>query len=297
MSQTQDTPPFALTPADGPRRPFILCSPHSGRDYPPDLLERSRLGRMALRRSEDAFVDELFCDAPALGAPLLAALFPRAYVDVNRETWELDPAMFEGTLPKYVNARSPRVAAGLGSVARVVANGAPIYRDKLRFEDARARLQACWFPYHKALRGLIDETRAAFGLCAVIDAHSMPSSAPDAGGLADVVLGDRHGASCAPEIVNAAENAFRRAGWRTARNTPYAGGFVTVEYGRPGAGAHVLQIEINRALYMHESTIEKRPRFDAVRADIRTVLDAIGQAADMLGAGAKKRGRANAARV
>lgn len=293
----EETPPFALTPADGLRRPFIVCSPHSGRNYPADLLARSRLGRTALRRSEDGFVDELFADAPALGAPLLAALFPRAYVDVNRETWELDPTMFEGTLPKYVNARSPRVAAGLGSVARVVANGEPIYRDKLRFEDARARLEACWFPYHRALRALMDETQAQFGLCAVIDAHSMPSSAPESGGLADVVLGDRHGASCAPDIVNAAENAFRGAGWRTARNTPYAGGFVTAEYGRPGAGAHVLQIEINRSRYMHENTMEKRPGFDAVRTDIRAVLDAVGAAADMLAIGAKKRGRANAARV
>ena len=131
--------------------PLVLSSPHSGEDYPEDFIAASRLDRLTLRRSEDSFVDELFAAAPALGAPLIRALFPRAYIDPNREPWELDPAMFEDELPAYANTGSPRVAAGLGTIARVVANGEEIYGRKLRFADAKARVERCYRPYHAAL--------------------------------------------------------------------------------------------------------------------------------------------------
>src|SRR6266852_8821929 len=153
------------------RLPLVLASPHSGAEYPADFLAASRLDPLALRRSEDSFVDELFAAAPRLGAPLLAARFPRAYVDVNREAYELDPTMFAETLPDFVNARSPRVRMGLGTIARIVASGEEIYARKLRFAEARWRVDSLYHPYHHALRRLVDETAAAFGLYLLLDCH------------------------------------------------------------------------------------------------------------------------------
>src|SRR5947208_16059033 len=186
--------------------PLVLASPHSGAEYPSDLLAASRLDPLTLRRSEDSFVDVLFGAGPELGAPLLAARFPRAYLDVNREPWELDPAMFSDVLPSFVNARSPRVRMGLGTIARVVASGEEIYARKLRFAEARRRIDALYHPYHHALRRLVDETEATFGGYLLLDCHSMPSAASAVGGQdgADIVLGDCHGASSAPAVLEAA---------------------------------------------------------------------------------------------
>src|SRR5436853_3398545 len=186
--------------------PLVLASPHSGADYPSGFLAASRLDPVTLRRSEDSFVNDLFGAAPKLGAPLLAARFPRAYLDVNREPWELDPAMFSDVLPSFVNARSPRVRMGLGTIARIVASGEEIYGRKLRFAEARQRVDARYPPYHHALRRLVDETEANFGGCLLLDCHSMPSAASAAGAQdgADIVLGDCYGASCSPRIVAAA---------------------------------------------------------------------------------------------
>src|SRR5216110_3099730 len=183
--------------------PLVLASPHSGADYPRDLLAASRLDPLTLRRSEDSFVDALFAAAPELGAPLLAARFPRAYLDVNREAWELDPTMFADALPGFVNVRSPRVRMGLGTIARVVASGEEIYARKLRFAEARRRVEGLYHPYHHALRRLVDETAAAFGGYLLLDCHSMPSAASATSGSegADIVLGDCYGAACAPRIV------------------------------------------------------------------------------------------------
>src|SRR3954469_21008928 len=180
--------------------PLVLASPHSGAEYPDEFLAASRLDPLTLRRSEDSFVDEIFAFAPELGAPLVAARFPRAYLDVNREPWELDPTMFADALPNYVNSRSPRVRMGLGTIARVVASGEEIYARKLSFAEAKKRVDALYYPYHRALRRLVEETEAAFGGYLLIDCHSMPSAASAIGGetAADFVLGDCHGASCAP---------------------------------------------------------------------------------------------------
>ena len=156
--------------------PLVLASPHSGTSYPPDFLASSRLDAFSLRKSEDSFVDEIFMAAPRLGAPLIRALFPRAFLDANREAFELDPDMFADALPAYVNTRSPRVAAGLGTIAKVVANGEEIYRGKLRFAEALGRVNRFYHPYHAALKRLIDQTRQRFGYCLLLDCHSMPSS-------------------------------------------------------------------------------------------------------------------------
>lgn len=245
--------------------PLVFASAHSGRDYPAEFLRAARLDAVALRRSEDSFVDELFGAAPSLGAPLLAATFPRAYCDANREPWELDPGMFADELPPWVNTTSARVGAGLGTIARVVASGETIYRHKLHFTEAESRVRGCWQPYHAALRMLIDETRAQFGACVLIDCHSMPAVGATGGQGPDFVLGDAYGTACSPRLTRHVERGLMAAGYSVRRNDPYAGGYVTRHYGRPRESVHALQIEIARSLYMDEARIERGPRFAEVR--------------------------------
>lgn len=270
---------FDVNQPDARRLPLVLASPHSGSEYPADFLAASRLNPLALRQSEDSFVDELFAAAPHLGAPLLSARFPRAYLDVNREPYELDPAMFTDALPSFVNATSPRVRMGLGTVARIVGNGSEIYARKLRFAEASGRIEHCYHPYHKALRRLVEETESTFGGCLLIDCHSMPS----AGGFAcrqhdaDVVLGDCHGASCARRILEAASRFLLERGFTVAVNSPYAGGFTTGFYGRPNARRHALQIEINRALYMDECSRHRKPGFARLVKDMADLVERMGE--------------------
>jgi N-formylglutamate amidohydrolase len=260
--------------------PLVIASPHSGSDYPAEFVANSRLDPQALRRSEDAFVDEIFAAAPALGAPMLAARFPRAYLDVNREAWELDPAMFADALPDYVNARSPRVRMGLGTIARVVASGEEIYGGKLSFADAKVRIDSLYRPYHAALSCLVEETAAEFGFCLVVDCHSMPSGASGAGReAADIVLGDCHGASCAPQLVEAARHHLSRSGFVVALNAPYAGGFTTGHYGRPRQKCHALQIEINRGIYMDEHSYRRRAGFSELQEAMAGLIGWLGEAA------------------
>ena len=268
-----------LAPSDQ-TLPLVFASPHSGSCYPEAFVAASRLDRLMLRRSEDSFVDEIFGAAPRLGAPLLRALFPRAYVDPNREPYELDPAMFHDPLPAYANTRSPRVAAGLGTIARVVANGNEIYSDKLSFGEALGRIRSCYWPYHTTLRDLIEATRARFGFCILIDCHSMPSagSSPEREaqpGRIDFVLGDCHGTACAPAVTEIVAGELEALGYRVARNMPYSGGFVTRHYGRPRHGVHALQIEINRVLYMDETRIRRTVRLDALAEHMAPVMLAL----------------------
>jgi len=264
------------------RLPLILASPHSGRDYPADFVAASRLDPLALRRSEDSFVDELFAAAPSLGAPLLSARFPRAYVDANREAYELDPAMFSDALPGFVNVASPRVRMGLGTIARIVASGEEIYAGKLRFAEARRRIDGLYRPYHRALRRLVEETEALFGGYLLIDCHSMPSAAGSICGSegADIVLGDCYGTSCAPAILEAARRFFAVRGFAVSINAPYAGGFTTEHYGDPRRGRHALQIEINRALYMDERNYERKPRFAQFALELAELVRRLGHAAE-----------------
>jgi len=259
--------------------PLVVASPHSGADYSDDFLAAARLDPLTLRRSEDSFVDEIFAAAPELGAPLIAARFPRAYLDANREAWELDPAMFSDLLPPFVNHRSPRVRMGLGTIARVVASGEEIYARKLRFAEARWRVDTFYHPYHHALRRLVDETEMAFGGYLLLDCHSMPSAASASGGqpAADIVLGDCHGVSCAPRLVEAARDLLARRNFAVALNAPYAGGFTTGHYGNPRRGRHALQIEINRALYMDERSYQRKPGFDRLQTEMTALLAELGE--------------------
>ncbi len=269
----KDNPVFAVDPPvevlrpTGRAVPLVFSSPHSGRVYPADFVTGSRLDPLMLRRSEDAFVDELFAAAPAAGAPLLKARFPRALIDPNREPYELDQGMFADTLPDYVNRASPRVGAGLGTIARVVASGAEIYRGKLIFAEAEQRIDRLYRPYHATLSSLLDDSVAAFGSVLLIDCHSMPAiGGPmdrDSGRRrVDFVLGDAHGTSCRPWIVDWVETFLRGRGYTVTRNDPFAGGFITRNYGRPEEGRHALQIEINRKLYMDELRLEKSAGFE-----------------------------------
>jgi N-formylglutamate amidohydrolase len=243
--------------------PFVFNSPHSGRYYPHDFLAATCLDKSEIRRSEDLLVDRLFAPIVALGAPLMSAVYPRAYLDVNREPYELDPKMFAGRLPSYANIRSLRVAGGLGTIPRVVSDSTNIYRGPLPVEEGLARIERIYRPYHDTLRRLLAQTHVGFGLAILIDCHSMPSNIR--GGPArvrpDFVLGDRFGASCMPELTDCAADTLQRLGYTVCRNKPYAGGFITEHYGRPGRGLHALQIEVNRGLYMDEYRLEPHHGF------------------------------------
>ena len=257
--------------------PVVFASPHSGAHYPQAFVAESCLELATLRRSEDCYVDELFADAPRFGAPLLRALYPRAYLDVNREPYELDPEMFSDPLPRYVNTASARVMAGLGTIARIVSTRREIYRHKLPFAEAERRIEHVYKPYHQALTGLVGRARRQFGFCILIDCHSMPSTGlpldtSAKSGALDMVLGDRLGQSCSSRVTDAVEDVLTGMHYQVVRNNPYAGGYTTQHYGDPANGIHVLQIEINRALYMNEVSLERRSRFATLKADLSAFI-------------------------
>jgi N-formylglutamate amidohydrolase len=260
--------PFQILRPARQTLPFVFASPHSGRIYPRAMVESSRLNALALRRSEDAFVDELFAGVVAMGAPLMSARFPRAYCDANRAPGELDAGMFSGALNMAVDTPGPRVLAGLGVIPRIVRDGAEIYRGKLPPEDAHTRMERLYKPYHAALKTLVEETIALFGTAVVVDCHSMPSTWTSP----DIVLGDRYGASAPPALTAWTEKAFARAGFSITRNSPYAGGYTTMLYGRGPAGCHALQIEINRGLYLNEDTLQRLAAFESVQKSLTDAM-------------------------
>ncbi len=266
-----DLPPLEssavrVTCPAGHAAPLVFASPHSGRAYPAAFVAAARLDPVQLRRSEDCYVDELFAAAPEHGATMVAATFPRAFCDANREPWELDPGMFEDTLPDWVNTASARVGAGLGTIARVVASGEPIYRAKLSFAEVQARVAATWQPFHAALSAAVTGAQQRFGACLLVDCHSMPQASMAPRHRADVVLGDAHGTTCAPALMRRVEEALAAEGLSVRRNDPYAGGYITRHYGRPRERVHALQIEVNRGIYMDEVTLERSPGFAALRS-------------------------------
>jgi N-formylglutamate amidohydrolase len=280
-----ETEAYVLTRPTVRSCPVIFASPHSGQDYPAEFLAQALLDRRAIRSSEDAFVDDLFGMAPEMGAPLLAARAPRAYIDLNRAVDELDPAVIEGIARAPHN---PRISSGLGVIPRVVAGGRAIYRGKLPLAEVEARLRRFWHPYHQALAALVEETRAAFGEAVLIDCHSMPHEAIEAHTRPgqprpEVVLGDRYGATAGREVMERVEAAFAGAGLRVGRNAPFAGAYVTQAYGRPSRGVHVVQVEIDRALYMDEVRVERLAGFGGFR-DLMA-----GVVAELVGGASKAR--------
>ena len=267
-------PAYNLTMPDIRTTSVVFASPHSGRDYPWSFVRRTILDEKTLRSSEDAFVDKLFDAAPRHGAPLLTAVAPRAWIDVNRSAEELDPALIEEVRKSVHN---PRVSSGLGVVPRVVANGRAIYRGKIPLKEAEARIEEFWKPWHQALRTLMDDSEALFGEAILIDCHSMPHEAIESigssrGGRPEIVLGDRFGAAAASDVVDRIEAAMVSAGLRVARNAPFAGAYVTQSHGRPARSRHVVQVEIDRALYMNEQQIRPNNNFKAFKALIDRVV-------------------------
>lgn len=263
--------------------PFVFASPHSGSIYPPAFVRTSALDSLTLRKSEDIYVDQIFSIATDFGAPLVRALFPRAFLDPNREPYELDQSMFVDKLPSYVNINSPMVASGLGTIAKIVSTGANIYTYKLLFSEAKQRIDTFYFPYHSTLTELVRTTQERFGYCLLIDCHSMPSI-PDRDGMkagsyllqqADVVLGDCFGLSCARPFMLAAERALQTCGYLVARNRPYSGGYTTRRYGQPVRHLHALQIELNRRLYVDESTYQPLPGLVMLKQAITTMIAAL----------------------
>jgi N-formylglutamate deformylase len=268
-------PPFEILEPAQWRGPVVFNSPHSGCVYPRAFLTASRLDVAMLRRSEDSFVDELILGVLQRGYPLMRAHFPRCYVDVNREPYELDPRMFDGRLPSFANTRSMRVAGGLGTVARVVGDAQEIYGQRIPVDDAIRRIEGLYKPYHRALRRLFTRVHRDFGAAVLIDCHSMPSIAAtkDERPRPDIVLGDRYGTSCVSVVAETIEATLREKGYVVSRNKPYAGGFITEHYGNPTAGLHAIQLEINRALYMDERRYERSPSFISVAAAFDTLAD------------------------
>ncbi len=259
--------------------PMVFNSPHSGAFLPPEFVAGAKLPPAKLRASEDSFVDDLFEGCIAAGAPMLRALVSRSYIDLNREPYELDPRMFVEDVPGFANVASPRVASGLGTIPRLVAEGLEIYRGRIGLGSALARIDQVYRPYHRALSMLLDEAHRETGFVLLVDCHSMPSSAVSgsfAGRGIDVVIGDRFGSACDPEIATWLEQQLATAGLRVSRNRPYAGGFITETHGCPRNGRHALQIEINRALYMNEGHMRRSANYFQVKAVLSGV--AIGLA-------------------
>lgn len=256
------------------RTPFVFCSPHSGRVYPESFLAASRLDPHTLRKSEDCYVEELFAGVAGLGSPLISARFPRAYIDVNREPYELDPELFNEPVPPFANTQSVRVVGGLGTIARIVADGEEIYRDRLNIAAGLERIERLYKPFHADLAALLEQARRRFGIAILIDCHSMPSASsgqPQAS-RPDFVLGDRFGASCDGKLTRFLKDLLAGAGYTVHLNRPYAGGFITEHYGRPGRNFHSLQIEVNRALYVNETTFDRTSGFQPLRDELTHLL-------------------------
>src|SRR5579872_4010827 len=272
-----DLPFEILEPVEW-RGPAVFNSPHSGSVYPHAFLTTTRLDIATLRRSEDSFVDELVHGVVARGYPLMRAHFPRCYVDVNREPYELDPRMFDGRLPSFANTRSMRVAGGLGTVARVVGDAQEIYDQRIPVDEALRRIETLYKPYHRALRRLFTRLHRDYGAAVLVDCHSMPSTAgqKDDRPRPEFVLGDRYGTSCVGAVAETVETTLRSLGYSVSRNKPYAGGFITEHYGNPAVGLHAIQLEINRALYMDERSYARAAGFGQLAADMETLADRLG---------------------
>jgi N-formylglutamate amidohydrolase len=255
--------------------PLVLDSPHSGTDYPDDFDHAPP--RERVRQAEDTYVAELYASAPALGATLIEALFPRAYIEPNRHLGDIDAELLDAPWPGQVT-RSRKTEQGIGLVWRVAHGGEPMYARKLSVGEIRHRIDHYYVPYHRALAQALDERHRDFGAVWHINCHSMPAvgdaMADDPGrARADFVLGDRDQTTCAPELTAFVQAALRAMGYSVAINDPYKGVELVRMHGRPHERRHSLQIEINRRLYMDESTLEKVAGFAALQANLTSLLE------------------------
>lgn len=264
--------PFTASLPETTPLPVVFASPHSGNLYPESMTSALCVPLIDVRRTEDAYVDELFASAPRHGALLVSARYGRSVVDLNRDPHELDPAMFADGPPRPCALPTARVEAGLGCLPRVGARGEAIYGRLLSRDEGEQRLSSIHDTYHGYLSRELETLREQFGRAILVDCHSMPSAQPGRRNLPDIVLGDRFGASCEPRLISRIERVFRNHGLSVTRNAPYAGGYTTRRYGRPRRGQHALQIEINRGLYMDEQLIVRSAGFAALRRVIDAVI-------------------------
>ncbi|MBS1088300.1 N-formylglutamate amidohydrolase [Gluconobacter wancherniae] len=270
MSFQSSNPPYLLSFPEKTAVPLIVSSPHSGQDYPTDFLQAARLSIHDLQKAEDRFVDKLFDAAPEIGATFLRAAFPRVWCDVNRDRRELDARMFKPPLPSTALLRTPKVRAGFGVIPRCASQGRAIYSHCLAPEEVERRISSCWLPYHQALSELISDVKTKFGYALLVDVHSMPRL--EQYRECNVVFGDAHGHSCSSKIIGFLEENFQSRGYSTQRNVPYAGGYITRNYGRPLQGVHAIQIELCRSLYMNTATLEPSRMFIKVREDLKQIM-------------------------
>ena len=268
----------ALSVFDAPedaRVPLVFDSPHSGTDYPADF--RPALPMAALRKAEDMYVDDFYAAAPRHGAALLLAHFPRIYIDVNRSVEDMDQGLLDAPWPGPL-APGIKTQCGLGLIWRLSSDAEPIYDRKLSVAEAQARIDACHAPYHAALRDLLDDRHRRFGRVYHVDCHSMPElsgpRAPEGEGVAraDFVLGDRDGSTCAPAFTDAVAAFLRGRGYSVAVNDPYKGVELVRAHSDPAAGRHSLQIEINRRLYMNETSFAKSADYAATKATVAALM-------------------------
>ena len=275
-------------PGTGAPAIALVCdSPHSGIVYPADFCHA--VDRAALRQSEDTHVDALWAGVPQAGGTLICANFPRSYIDANRDEADIDTGMIDGPWPHAVQPSARCLDLGIGLIWRETPERLPIYARKLTAQEVQRRIALCWRPYRQALAEALESTARQHGGYWHLNLHSMPSNAYERLGLpprplADIVLGDRGGSTCSAQFRDLVAQAFRTCGYSVAINDPYEGVELVRIAGEPQRGRHSLQIEINRAIYMHEATRERSAGFEQLRRDIDLVLRAvrdhvIGQAA------------------
>jgi N-formylglutamate amidohydrolase len=251
----------------------VLSVPHAGRAYSPALLRSSRLPLKMLETLEDRLVDRLIWRAQGTGAVALVARAPRAEIDLNRDEREIDPSLVVPPPPSRTLLQSPRSRGGLGVVPSRISGAGPIWLQRLPAHELSRRIASIHGPYHAALEQALIEARERFGTAILLDCHSMPPR--DAGGGAGIVFGDRHGTSISPLLEEAAIAAARAAGYQVVKNVPYAGGYITARHGRPHAGIHALQIEIDRSLYLDAELREPGAGFDGVAMMLEAVVGAL----------------------
>lgn len=260
----------------GAALPLVLDSPHSGACYPEDFAFCCPLP--VLRRAEDAYVEELYEAAPEHGATLIGALFPRSYIDVNRAADDLDPGLLAATPPPWLVLR-PVTRVGL--VRRHAQPGVPIYDRKLGADEVLARIERYHTPYHRVLDQSLDRLHRQFRTVWHLNCHSMPSSGRGRSGRAgehgDFVLGDRDGTTCTPEFTDFVARHLRGLGYDVRINEGYKGVEIVRRQGRPAERRHSLQIEVDRALYMDQKTLEKLPGFARLKADLTGLVAALAE--------------------
>ena len=251
----------------------VFALPHSGRDYGVSFLNQSILDKISIRSSEDAFLDQLTDGIEKYGAPKIIANAPRAFIDLNRSTDELDPALISGIKN---NIRSPRISSGLGVIPRVVSHGREIYRGKLSLEQAQSRIEYYWKPYHKDLANLLKRAQSIYGQSLLIDIHSMPHEAVSTQSsfirAPEIIVGDRFGMSSDPEFTNLIVSILKQHGFRVAKNTPFAGAFITKHHGKIKERSHAIQLEIDRSLYMDEERISPNSGFKKLKSQLFPAL-------------------------